>query len=178
MRAILRAALAALVALSLAGCAVAPPVAVDYDTQADFSRLHSYYLLDPLASGPVSPLEIKRARQAADSLLHMRFQPAASAGDADFLVRLQLLAVDKVAVYDDSLALYGGYGYWGFGWRVPLEMHPYRESTLVLDVLSPDREPLWRASTPSAAEGLADPAQRQQRLQEELALLLNRFPPR
>ena len=178
MSAVSRAALAALIVLSLTSCAVAPPVAIDYDSQADFSRLHTYYLLDPLASGRVSPLEIKRAREAADGELRQRFQPAKSAESADFLVRLQLVAVDKVAVYDDSLSLYGGYHAWGFGWRAPLEVRQYRQDTLVLDVLSPDSEPLWRGSTPSAATRFADPAQRLQRMREELALLLNRFPPR
>lgn len=177
MTATLRAALLALGALLLAGCVNTPPVAVDYDPQADFSSLHSYYLLDPLASGPVSPFDIKRARQAADEQLRMRYQPAESADSADFLVRLQLLAVDKVAVYEDSLGLYAGNGYWGFGWRAPLEVHPYRQSTLVLDVLAPDNSPLWRASTPSAAGRYSDPAQSQQQLSEELALLLKRFPP-
>ncbi|WP_159436024.1 DUF4136 domain-containing protein [Microbulbifer donghaiensis] len=154
-----------------------PPIAVDYDPQADFTSLQTYYLLDPLATGPVSPLEIKRATQALEGLLRMRYQPAQSADSADFLVRLQLNSVEKVAVYDDSFALYGGYHYWGFGWRAPLEVRPYRENYLVLDVLSPQSSPLWRASTPSAAARHADPAQSQQQLREELALMLNRFPP-
>lgn len=173
----LRAAFVALSLLVLGGCAGAPPVAVDYDPQADFSAMHSYYILDPLATGPVSPLEIKRARQALDGLLRLRYQPVQHPEDADFLVRLQMLAVEKVAVYEDSLALYGGYRYWGFGWRAPLEVRQYRENTLVLDILSPDNSPLWRSSIPSAAAGYADPAQSQQRVREEVALMLNRFPP-
>lgn len=178
MSTILRAGILALGALILVGCATAPPVALDYDPQADFSRLRTYYLLDPLATGPVSPLEIKRTRQAADEMLRMRFQPAASAESADFLVRVQLVSAEKVAVYDDSLALYGGYRYWGFGWRAPLRVRTYRQDTLVMDILSPDNSPLWHARTPSAAARQADPAQSQQRLREEIALMLNRFPPR
>ncbi|WP_323846661.1 DUF4136 domain-containing protein [Microbulbifer magnicolonia] len=177
MSAKLRASFFVFFVLLLAGCATVPPVAVDYDPQADFAGLRTYYLLEPLATGPVSPLEIKRARQALDALLRMRYQPAQSADSADFLVRLQLNSVEKVAVYEDSYALYGGYRYWGFGWRAPLEVRQYRENFLVLDVLSPQSSPLWRASTPSAAARYADPAQSQQRLSEELALMLNRFPP-
>ena len=178
MTASLRALLLALPLLILGGCASAPPVAVDYDPQADFSGLRTYYLLDPLATGPVSPLEMKRARQALEGQLGLHYQPVDNTEDADFLVRLQIVAVDKVAVYDDSLALYGGYRYWGFGWRVPLQVREYRESTLVLDVLSQQSSPLWRASMPSAAPRYADPLQNQQRLSEEIALMLNRFPPR
>ncbi|SEA09505.1 DUF4136 domain-containing protein [Microbulbifer marinus] len=174
---VLRLQLLALIVLLLAGCATVPPVAVDYDPQADFSSLRTYYLLDPLATGPVSPLEMKRATQALEGLLRMRYQPAETADSADFLVRLQLNSVEKVVVYEDSLALYGGYRYWGVGWRAPLEVRQYRESYLVLDVLSPQSSPLWRASTPSAAARYADPLQSQQRIREELALMLNRFPP-
>lgn len=168
----------ALAALLSAGCATAPPpVAVDYDPQADFSGLRSYYLLDPLATGAFSPLDLKRARNAADSLLRMRFQQAADADSADFLVRLQLVSEEKVAVYEDSFGLYGGYRYWGFGWRAPLEVRQYRRDLLVLDVLSPDNSPLWRASAPSDAGRYSDPVQREQALREDLARLLNRFPP-
>ncbi|WP_346837729.1 DUF4136 domain-containing protein [Microbulbifer sp. SAOS-129_SWC] len=176
MSASLWVALAAL--FTLGGCVSTPPVAVDYDAQADFSHLQSYYLLDPLATGAVSPLQVKRARRALDGLLRRRYRPADSAADADFQVRLQLLAEDKVAVYDDSLSLYGGYGFWGFGWRAPLAVHPVREDTLVLDMLAPDGQPLWHGSLPSAAAGDADPGRRQQRLHEELAQMLSRFPPR
>ncbi|AMX03515.1 DUF4136 domain-containing protein [Microbulbifer thermotolerans] len=173
---LLRSGILALVVL-LASCASAPPVAVDYDPQADFSNLHSYYLLDPLATGPVSPLEIKRMKRAADDILRQRYMAADNAESADFLVRVQLHSVDKVAVYDDTLAFYGGYRYWGFGWRAPLHVREYRENTLVMDVLSPDNSPLWSGSLRSTAARYDDPVQRQQQLREEMAQLLGRFPP-
>lgn len=173
----LRALIAAALTLWLAACASAPPVAVDYDLQADFHGLETFYLLDALASGPVAPLELKRAQQATDSMLHMRFRPAANAESADFLVRVQLLASERVAVYEDSLGLYGGHRGWGFGWQVPLDVRYYRESMLVIDVLSPDRSPLWRGSLPSSAGRYRDPLQQQQQLQQEAAQILNRFPP-
>ncbi|MCW8126813.1 DUF4136 domain-containing protein [Microbulbifer halophilus] len=179
MTAIYRYSILALAALLLASCAAGPPpVAVDYDPQAEFSGLRSYYLLDPLATGAFSPLDLKRARNAADSLLGMRFERAKDAASADFLVRLQLVSEEKVAVYEDSFGLYGGYHSWGFGWRAPLQVRQYRRDILVLDILSPDKSPLWRASVPSGAGRHDDPVRRQQRLREDLALLLNRFPPR
>ena len=172
-----QALLLAVLSLWLGGCASSPPVAVDYDPQADFSRLQSYYLLDPLANGPVSPLELKRAGQAVDGLLRMRFSPAASPEEADFLVRVQLQASQRVAVYEDTLGLYGGSRYWGLGWQVPLNVREYRQTILVVDMLSPTNAPLWRGSLPSGAQGAGSPEQQQQRLREEAALILNRFPP-
>ncbi len=163
--------------LWLAGCASAPPVALDYDPQADFSRLQTYFLLDPLASGPVAPLELKRARQAVERQLQLRYRPAASAGDADFLIRVQLQGAERVVVHEDRLGLYGGRGPWGFGWQVPLNVRQYRQVYLVIDALSPDKAPLWRASLPSAAMGARSPEEQQLRLGSEAALLLNRFPP-
>ncbi|SDJ99711.1 DUF4136 domain-containing protein [Microbulbifer yueqingensis] len=163
--------------LLLGGCATAPPVALDYDPQADFSGLRTYHLLDPLATGPVSPLELKRARQAVEGILSNRYRSVEHPEDADFLVQVQMQSVEKVAVYEDRFGLYGGYRYWGFGWRAPVEVREYRQDILVVDVLSPENSPLWRASMPSRAGRYRDPAQRHQRLREEAALLLNRFPP-
>ncbi|WP_237067555.1 DUF4136 domain-containing protein [Microbulbifer guangxiensis] len=152
-------------------------MALDYDPQADFSRLQTYFLLDPLASGPVAPLELKRARQAVERQLQLRYRPAASAGDADFLIRVQLQGAERVVVHEDRLGLYGGRGPWGFGWQVPLNVRQYRQVYLVIDALSPDKAPLWRASLPSAAMGARSPEEQQLRLGSEAALLLNRFPP-
>jgi hypothetical protein len=152
-------------------------VAVDYDTQANFSRLQTYYLLDPLASGPVAPLELKRARQAVEGQLQLRYRPAASADEADFLVRVQLQGTERVAVYEDRFGVYGGHGPWGFGWQVPLNVRQYRQVYLVIDALSPEQAPLWRGSLPSRAMGARSPEEQQQRLYNEAALILNRFPP-
>ncbi|MFI2812965.1 MULTISPECIES: DUF4136 domain-containing protein [unclassified Microbulbifer] len=173
----LRASMVMLLLLVLGGCAAAPQVAVDYDPQADFAGMRTYYLLDPVATGPVTPLEIKRARQAVEGILQNRYRAVDNTDDADFLVQVQFQAVEKVAVYEDSFGLYGGYRYWGFGWRSPVEVRQYRQDTLVVDILSPESSPLWRGSMPSSAGRYQDPAQRQQRLREEAALLLNRFPP-
>jgi hypothetical protein len=177
MFSVLRAGLLALLSLWLGACATSSPVAVDYDPQADLTSLGSFYLLDPMANGPVSPLELKNAEQTVDGLLRMRYRPAENAESADFLVRVQVLAVDRVAVYEDSFALYGGYRYWGWGWQVPLDVRYYREATLVVDVMSPQHSPLWRGSMISSAGRYRDPAQRHQRVREEAALILNRFPP-
>ncbi|GAA5525153.1 hypothetical protein Maes01_01718 [Microbulbifer aestuariivivens] len=170
---------AALIAacLWLFGCAAVPQVAVDYDPQADFSRLQTYYLLDPLATGPVAPLELKRARQAVEQQLQYRYRPADSAAAADFLVRVQLQGSERVAVYEDRFSLYGGHGPWGFGWQVPLNVRQYRQVHLVIDALSAQKAPLWRGSVRSAAMGARSPQEQQQRLASEAALILSRFPP-
>lgn len=177
MVSLLRLFCVAALGLWLGGCATPNPVAVDYDPAFKFTTLRSYYLLDPLASGQVSPFEIKRASQAVDNQLRGRYSKAESREAADFLVRVQLLKSDKIAVYENPYSLYGGYGYFGIGWRPPLRVRQYRESTLVVDMLSPDNAPLWRGSLPSVAAGYEDPVYQQQRFAEEAALIIGRFPP-
>ncbi|WGL16003.1 DUF4136 domain-containing protein [Microbulbifer bruguierae] len=178
LKSITVAALGLILALGLGGCVnTASRVAVDYDPNFKFANLRSYYLLDTLASGPVSPLESKRASQAVDDILKGSYQPAASAEEADFLVRVQLFSSDKVAVYQDPFSIYGGYRYFGFGWRAPLRVREYRESSLIVDVLSPENAPLWRGSVPSTAGRFDAPEQQLFRLREEAALILGRFPP-
>nr|WP_010131761.1 DUF4136 domain-containing protein [Microbulbifer agarilyticus] len=164
-------------ALILGGCAAPNPVAVDYDPNFKFANLRSYHLLDTLANGPVSPFESKRASQAVNDVLKGRYQPADSAESADFLVRVQLFSADKVAVHEDPFSLYGGYGYFGFGWRPPLRVREYRETTLIVDVLSPENAPLWRGSMPSSAGRHQAPEQQLFRLREEAGQILARFPP-
>ncbi|MCQ3828863.1 DUF4136 domain-containing protein [Microbulbifer elongatus] len=166
-----------LAALLLAGCAAPNPVAVDYDPTYKFANLRSYYLLDTLANGPVSPFESKRANQAVDDILKGSYQPAASREEADFLVRVQLFSADKVAVYEDPFSIYGGYRYFGFGWRAPLRVREYRESSLIVDVLSPDEAPLWRGSMPSVAGRHEAPEQQLFQLRQEASQILARFPP-
>ncbi|WP_066961240.1 DUF4136 domain-containing protein [Microbulbifer sp. Q7] len=171
------AALGVVLVVGLGGCASPNPVAVDYDPTFKFANLRSYYLMDTLANGPVSPFESKRASQAVNDVLKGSYQPAATPEEADFLVRVQLFSSDKVAVYEDPFSIYGGYRYFGFGWRAPLRVREYRESTLIVDVLSPEQAPLWRGSMPSVAGRHAAPEQQLFRLREEAGMILARFPP-
>lgn len=171
-----RAGILVLLSLLLGACASTSPVAVDYQPGANFLSMHSYFLEDPAAAGPVSPIEISNAAQAVDNQLRGRYRRVDSPEQADFLVRVQLLAVERAAVYED-VGFYGGYRYWGLGWRAPLNVRYYRESTLVVDVADPDNAPLWRGSMISSASRYREPERRHQRLREEAALILNRFPP-
>ncbi|MFV8781268.1 DUF4136 domain-containing protein [Microbulbifer sp. SA54] len=166
-----------LLGLWLGGCTTPNPVAVDYDPGFKFANLRSYYLLDPLATGTVSPFEIKRAGQAVDNQLRGRYSKAESPETADFLVRVQLLSNDKVAVYEDPFSIYGGYRYFGFGWRAPLRVRQYQESNLIVDVLAPDNAPLWRGSLPSSAARHDEPEHQMQQLNKEAGLIIGRFPP-
>lgn len=171
------AALGLTLVFGLGGCVSSSPVAVDYDPTFKFAKLRSYYLLDTQANGPVSPFESKRADQAVEDAFNSRYQPAASSEEADFLVRVQLFSTDKVAVYEDPFNIYAGYRYFGFGWRAPVRVREYRETSLIVDVLSPEQAPLWRGSMPSKAGRFEAPEQQLLRLREEANLILARFPP-
>lgn len=165
------------VLLWIGGCANTKPVAVDYDPQADLTHLETFYLLEPLADELVSPLEMKRANQAVDETLRRRYLVADSAASADFLVQVQLRVVERTTLQQDPMVVYGGYSrwnYWGFG--APLRSHKYRESTLIVDILSPSRSPLWRGSL-VMKPGKRKPEEAYQLLREEAAQILNRFPP-
>ena len=177
MASLLRTFCIAALGLWLGGCASPGPVSVDYDPGFKFANLRSYYMADPLASGKVSPFEIKRASQAIDNQLRGRYRRADSREQADFLVRVQLLSSDKLAVYDNPVSLYGGYGYFGFGWRPPLRVREYTDSTLVVDMQGPDDAPLWRGTLRSDAVGIDDPVRQQQGFDGEAALIIGRFPP-
>ena len=58
-------------------------------------------------------------------------------------------------------------------------MREYERGTLLIDVLVPaDRSLVWRGSASARIREESDPAQREQRIEEAVEAILDRFPPK
>lgn len=165
-------------------------VSHDYDPQADFSRLRTYTWLehppDPVADPRVNiELFETRLERAVNRRLeekgYVKVEAATEteegqereAEEADFFVGYFITLDRKVDV--NVVDNYHGYG-WMQGPRVYVD--EYDEGTLILDIVDAKTSTIiWRGIAMDRVDFLADPEERQERLQVVVDKILKRFPP-
>jgi len=165
----------------MVGCAAPLTMDFDYDTEADFAALKTYDWMPATGNAAADELLVKRIRNAVDSQLQAKGH-ALAAGTPDFLIAMQLSG--KTA-YGGSTGVGVSVGVpvgragrisVGGGKSKPIEK---KEGTLVLDFLDAKTKSLvWRGTASGAVEPAASPEAQQQRINEVIAELLARFPPK
>jgi hypothetical protein len=165
----------------IVGCASPLTMDFDYDTAADFAALKTYDWMPATGNAAADELLVKRIRNAVDSQLQAKGH-ALAAGNPDFLVAMQLSG--KTA-YGGSTGVGVSVGVpvgragrisVGGGKSKPIEK---KEGTLVLDFLDAKTKSLvWRGTASGAVQPAASPEEQQQRINEVIAELLARFPPK
>jgi hypothetical protein len=173
----------AVAALLLAACS-SVQVSTDYDPGTDFSGLKNYAWLaqNVNASGDLrldSTLLNERIRSAVEAQLAERGYKKVAAGQVDFLVAYHTAVERKI----DIDTMYRGYGYgphdWGWGAGHETVVYEYDEGTLLLDVLDPKAHRLlWRGSASAVVSEQSTPKKRTKLINEAVAKLLDRFPPK
>ena len=180
-----------IIAFGLASCS-SLRVSSDYDSEADFSALHSYEWL------PAPRVESGDPKIQYDSLLAGRVKTAVNerlaekgferdAGHPDFLVTYHVAIDNKISVtYLNEL-----YGYgpgWGPGYRRNI-MHygypsrnavvsEYQVGTLILDVVrAADRQLIWRGTASDEVYPDNSTEAREKRVREAVEKILEQFPP-
>ncbi len=165
------------------GCA-SLPIETDYDPSFDFGGYKGFAWLaeEQPITGDVrldNPLLHERLRQAIQQTLAAAGFEQVDGGSADFRVGYHLSLQQRLDV--STLNSHYGYGpganRWGYG---PPEtvVREYEEGTLVIDVVDARSDRLvWRGSAYGRMRESATPEQRQQRAQEVVATILERFPP-
>lgn len=172
---------AVLFAVVITGCATMN-LATDYDPSANFSGLKTYAWVPSPSRGPDDPrvdntLLESRIHAAVDSALAAKGYRQDTSGKPDFLVGYHAAVRDKMDVY----AMNDMYGYRrGWGWGVSdVQVYQYEEGSLVLDVVDPTtKQLLWRGSAQAEVNRRLAPEAREQRIQEAVRRLLERFPPK
>jgi hypothetical protein len=165
----------------MAGCAAPLTMDFDYDTAADFAALKTYDWMPATGNAAADELLVKRIRNAVDSQLQAKGHELA-AGNPDFLIAMQLSG--KTA-YGGSAGVGVSVGIpvgragrisVGGGKSKPIEK---KEGTLVLDFLDAKTKSLvWRGTASGAVRPTVSPEEQQQRINEVIAELLARFPPK
>lgn len=179
--------LAALLTAVLAGAGCSSmQITSDHAPAVDFQSLSRYgWLPDPRPKTGDPRLDSslldQRVRRAVDAQLAARGYPEVSADEADFLVTYHAALESKLDV--DTIYRTYGYGYgWGRGYgpaEVDTVVRQYEQGTLLLDFVDPKtRKLIWRGSASAEITPDSTPEKRQERINEAVARMLERFPPR
>lgn len=174
--------LAVALGISLAGC-VTPPMEIDfdYDTGADFAALKTFGWMPATGNAAADELLVKRIRGSVDRGLQAKGRTP-SADNPDFLIAMQL---SGRTAYGGSTAVGVSVGIpvgragrvsVGGGKSKPIEK---KEGTVVLDFLdAKTKSLLWRATASGAVEPSPSPEEQQKHIDEVVAQMLERFPPK
>jgi hypothetical protein len=157
-------------------------VNTDFDPSFPFAQLGRYaWLPDPPdhSSHPQlhNSLIDGRVRGSVDRQLAERGFKQVSAEEADFLVNYYLGLETRF----DTQTVSSGVGYGRRGWyggaHTETRVTQFEEGSLLLDFLDPDRNLIWRGSARARVREKSSPQQREQRIDEAVQAILERFPP-
>lgn len=160
----------------IAGCATMS-VTTDYDQDVDFSEYKTFNWVKQKPKIPPrrridAALLDKRIRDAVEAELAFKGFRRVTGGIPDFLVAYHLGAENKVDVSAFGYR-YGPGGRW-VGRQV--EVHRYKEGSLILDIVDFDtRQLIWRGT---AVGAIYSPADLERKLLEAVGKALDEFPPR
>ena len=177
-----KAMLALVTCVAMVACATsAPRMDVDYDTGADFAALKTYDWMPATGNAAADQLLIGRIRSAADSELNAKGRTLDNA-NPDFLIAMQ---ISGKTVYGGSTGVGMSVGIpvgkagrisVGGGKSKPIEK---KEATRVLDFLDAKTKALlWKGTASGAVQPAASPEEQQKRINEVVAQMLARFPPK
>jgi hypothetical protein len=171
-----RAAVAILCAFAVSTLTCSPiHVTRDYDSETDFSKYRTFKWVKQDPDIPSSrraehALFEKRVKSAVDAeLLEKGFRKVA--GRPDFLVAWHIGMENKVNVERYGYR-YGPRGRW-YGTNV--QVHHYKEGTLIIDFVDPDERVLvWRSTAVGSMKYFT---KGEREIQSSVARMLEKFPP-
>ncbi|MFQ5638886.1 MAG: DUF4136 domain-containing protein [bacterium] len=155
------------------GCS---PISVksDYDREVDFVHYQTFKWM-PFPKGkraqktvkPNSLLD-KRIRRAVESQLREKGYEMVRSGEADVLLAYHIGVKQRVDVS------YVGYGYWRWP-RGRVHAHRYKEGTLIVDMVDPNRKQLvWRGW---AVGVVGNVEVSEEKINQSVTKILEKFPP-
>lgn len=161
----------------------------DYDTQFDFSTLHSYAWLEGKApSSDIrinNSLIINRVVKSVNNRLQAKGYRLVGAGKADFYVNWFGGIEDKIRL-ESVDSYYGHLGYgdkrWGYSgyWpgRLRTYSYEYQEGTLIIDIAdSKSKQLIWRGTGRDYIEEKQTPEKITESINQTVMEILRDFPP-
>jgi len=174
-----RSVVAVCVAMTLAGCSTFE-YNHDFDPAVDFKAYKTYMWMQVAApeqqhpSGMNELLE-KRFIAAIDATLASKGFTKSETAPADFVVHFVGTTAEKV----DFTSYYTGWGYYGWYGGTQVVAQPYTEGTLIIDVFDATSKAMaWRGTATGAVDPTISPEERNMRIQDVVAGVLQSFPPR
>lgn len=152
-------------------------VKMDYDSEVDFTRYKTYRWINKSKKQPrkkamaAYTLLDKRVKSAVERELMTKGMQKLVSGKPDLLVNFQVSAKEKVDVTHYGYG-YGRRGYWRAG---GVDVHRYKEGTLILDFIDPEiKQLIWRGWATSV---VGDPEKRNEMINKSIEKMLKKYPP-
>jgi hypothetical protein len=167
-----------LLAIGIVGCSDNIRVKSDYDRKTNFSQYSTYDWLPvkdiELKNNPLiyNELTDKRVKTAVNELLPGR-GITLNNSNPDLRIHYHIIVEDRTVVRPD---LYGSYSspYWS---RNPVSSYPFREGTLILDLMDAHTNALvWRGWSINILDG-NDIELPEEKIKLAVARILENFPP-
>jgi hypothetical protein len=165
---------AALVVMAVAGTVFAG-VEVDYDKEADFSRIQTYVW----GEGTPAKNELNQKRIVAAVEKELSLKGLKAADGTPHMIVVTHVSTDQQVVMDATTM--GGYGYgrpyWGTGWgTTSVNVRTIPVGTLVVDMLDGTTKNLiWRGVASDTVS--PDPKQIEKKINQVVAKMFKKFPP-
>ncbi len=161
-------------------------VTSDHDPKANFSAYHTYNWAPGPQQSTGDPrldktLLDSRIREAVERQLTAKGLTKDSGAKPDLLVAYHVAVRGKqgVTTVSDASWYQPGWGYRGGGGGGPTYASDYEEGTLILDLLNAsNRQLVWRGSAQAEVKENISPDKRQERINEAVQKILERFPPK
>lgn len=151
----------------------------DFDPAVDFSKYKTYMWMqaaDPGQPHPTGMNELleKRFVAAIDANMAAKGYTKTDAAPADFIVHFMGTTAEKV----DFTSYYTGWGYYGWYGGTQVEARSYTEGTIIIDVFDAQTKSMaWRGTVTGVLDPSATPEERNMRIEEVVAGVMQRFPP-
>ncbi len=165
--------------LAAGGCS-SFTVDTDYEPGTDFRKYTTWsWFAGPKPSGSgLDGLTEGRIRAALESQLPKHGLAKGTEGATDLLVAYNVSVTQRLEVTPTTM--YYGYG-WGHGYvgsSYGGEVRTYDEGTLIVDFIDAKTKSLiWRGTARGTVYRESSPEERQARIQEAIAGILERYPP-
>lgn len=175
MRRLSKITLMVMIVIVITGCA-SMKIRTDYDHDVDFAKYRTFdFLPKSRPKAPARPILStfmeSRIKEAIETELTAKGYVRKPGEKPHFLIAIHAGARNRVNVTDFGYH-YGPRGRWG---RRHLEVHTYKEGTLILDFVDPQLEQLiWRGWAVGALE---NPDQVEEQIIETVRKILEEFPP-
>jgi hypothetical protein len=164
----LRIAIAGVTAATLAGCS-GMSIRSDYNPQATFDDYSTYaWMPAPTTGNP----------RVDNALVEKGYTLTSDADNATFWVGYHLDVEGRMDV--TTVNSYYGYGWgpWYGGAYRDTQVRYYDQGTLLIDIIDAEaRELVWRGTAEAEVRPDMRPEDRERRLNEAIAKILERFPP-
>lgn len=170
------------VSFTLSSCA-SQKTTMDYQVGYEFSSLKKYFLMiakeDIQGNPKVSELDLKRIEKSLKDTLSGRYEQVEK-NDADFIVRYHQIVEEKsdVKSYEAGFSHRHNWYHYGLEHDNVRTVH-YQVGSILVDFLdAKTEEVIWRGVTKSRLRSNLTPQQKQQKIAEEITVLLQLFPPK